>query len=382
MFQVLELDNNNLSTIYPDVLEFLKNSTNLIDLTLHENPWICDCNTKDFLNFIQTKLVNIPNLFKVTCPGKNKPISEMITIEFCPFDNIVTMGVSIAIALMGLLIGISGLLYYKYQQHIKVWLFTHQWCLWFVTEEELDKEKIYDAFVSYSHKDHDFVVNELVSKLENGPTPFKLCLHYRDWLAGEWIPANIARSVEDSRRTIVVLSPNFLESVWGRMEFRAAHSQALSEGRARVILILYGDIGPTDDLDSELKAYISMNTYVKWGDPWFWDKLRYALPHKTKLPRKSNAAVGRKIFENHQLCIEANGDKKELMYPIGIPETPPNTTPPADTFKTFDEKLQKQLPTNEFPQESRKLNENVTIILTPKHLIKHDPMIDNREYIA
>ncbi|XP_050465403.1 protein toll [Cataglyphis hispanica] len=378
--QVLQLDNNNISRIYPDVLEFFKNSTNL-NLTLHENPWICDCSTKDFLNFIQTKLVAIPNLNKVICPGKDKPISEMTTIEFCPFDNTAIMGISVAIALIGLLIGISGVLYYKYQQQIKVWLFAHQWCLWFVTEEELDKEKLYDAFVSYSHKDQDFVVNEIVSKLENGPMPFKLCLHYRDWLAGEWIPANIARSVEDSKRTIVVLSPNFLESVWGRMEFRAAHSQALSEGRARVILILYGDIGPTDDLDPELKAYISMNTYVKWGDPWFWDKLRYALPHQIKLPKK-NSMIGRKIFENHQLYISANGDKKELMYPIGIPETPPNTTPPADTFKTFvcDKKVEEKLPSNEFPQESCKLNG--TIILQPEHLIKHDPMIDNKECIV
>lgn len=369
-----------MSTLNPNVLEFLRNSTNLRNLTLHENPWTCDCNTKDFLNFIQTKLVTMPNLFKVTCPGKNKAISEMITAEFCPFDNTAVISVSIAIALMGLFIGITGLLYYKYQQQIKVWLFAHQWCLWFVTEEELDKEKLYDAFVSYSHKDHDFVVNELVSKLEDGPTPFKLCLHYRDWLAGEWIPANIARSVEDSRRTIVVLSPNFLESIWGRMEFRAAHSQALSEGRARVILILYGDIGPIDNLDSELKAYINMNTYVKWGDPWFWNKLRYALPHRTKLSKKTST-IGRKIFENHQLCI-SNGDKKDFMYPIGIPETPPNTTPPADTFKTFvcDKKLEEQLSSNEFPQESCKLNG--TIILTAEHLIKHDPTIDNRECVV
>ncbi|GAB1860996.1 Protein toll [Camponotus japonicus] len=376
--QVLELHNNNLSTLNPDVLEFLRNSTNLRNLTLHENPWICDCNTKDFLNFIQTNLITMPNLFKVTCPGKNKAISEMTTAEFCPFDNTAIIGVSIAIALMGLFIGITGLLYYKYQQQIKVWLFAHQWCLWFVTEEELDKEKLYDAFVSYSHKDHDFVVDELVSKLENGSTPFKLCIHYRDWIPGEWIPANIARSVEDSRRTIIVLSPNFLESVWGRMEFRAAHSQALSEGRARVILILYGDIGPMDNLDSELKAYISMNTYVKWGDPWFWDKLRYALPHRAKLSKKTST-IGRKIFENHQLCIP-NGDKKELIYPIGIPETSPNTTPPADTFKTFVcDKLEEQLPSNEFPQESCKLN---GIILTTEHLIKRDPTIDNTECVV
>ncbi|XP_011643169.1 protein toll [Pogonomyrmex barbatus] len=368
--QVLELNNNNLTRIQPDVLEFLKQSTNLTRLALYENPWECDCEAKDFLNFIQTKFVTISGLLEVMCSGKNNSITEMSVIDFCPFNTTAIISVSVAISLMGLFIGIFGLLYYKYQRQIKVWLFAHKWCLWFVTEEELDKDKLYDAFVSYSHKDHDFVVNELVPKLEKGPTPFKLCLHYRDWLAGEWIPANIARSVEDSRRTIVVLSPNFMESVWGRMEFRAAHSQALSEGRARVILILYGDVGPTDDLDPELKAYISMNTYVKWGDPWFWDKLRYALPHQTKFPRDSIA--GKKIFENHQLCIQTNGDKKELIYPIGLPETPPNTTPPAETLKKFICDKEEQLFLNEYtPNEACKLNENIAIILTPEHLIKH-----------
>ncbi|XP_067206519.1 protein toll-like isoform X2 [Linepithema humile] len=219
----------------------------------------------------------------------------MMWDDFCPFDTTASdyqhqliISISAAIALFGLIGGIFGL-YYKYQEHIKIWLLAHQWCLWCVTEEELDKDKLYDAFVSFSHKDIDFIADELIPNLESGPTPFKLCVHYRDWLAGEWIPDNIARSVENFRRTIVVLSPNFLKSIWGRMEFRAAHRQALSEGRARVILILYGNIGPRDDLDPELRAYISMNTYVKWGDPWFWDKLRYALPHQSRRSRSNYA---------------------------------------------------------------------------------------------
>ncbi|KZC03990.1 Protein toll [Dufourea novaeangliae] len=367
--EVLELHNNNISKMDSDVLYFMRNSTKLKSLTLHGNPWVCDCDARDFLNFIQTKVGKISESLHITCKDINTPMLKMTATDFCPADTIMIVGISLAIAFTGLIIGMLAALYYRYQREIKVWLYAHQLCLWFVTEDELDKDKLYDAFISYSHKDEDFVVNELVSVLESGARPFKLCLHFRDWLAGEWIPTQIARSVEDSKRTIVVLSPNFLESVWGRMEFRAAHSQALSEGRARVILILYGEIGPTDDLDPELKAYLSMNTYVKWGDPWFWDKLRYALPHPPELTKNT---IRKKIFERHQPSIQINGDKKELIYPIGVPETPPAaSTPPADTIKVFicDEGngVKKDSSAN-----LNVSNSNTKVTFSPEQLIKNN----------
>lgn len=330
--ETLELHNNNLVRLDSKVVEILKTSTSLKELTIHGNPWKCDCEASDLVSFVQTKFKKIPHVLNVTCEGSRQPLSKMTANDLCPVATGMIVGVSFGIALLGLLIGTLAALYYRYQVEVKVWLFAHQMFLWFVTEEELDKDKLYDAFISYSHKDEDFVVNKLVPKLEEEPKPFKLCLHFRDWMPGEWIPTQIARSVEDSRRTIVVLSPNFLESVWGRMEFRAAHSQALSEGRARVIVVLFGDIGPTDNLDPELQAYLNMNTYVEWGDPWFWDKLRYALPHPPQV-KKNNA---KKIFDSHQHHIQLNGDKNGLIRSYGIPATPPAvTTPPADTLKTF-----------------------------------------------
>ncbi|XP_008550475.1 protein toll isoform X2 [Microplitis demolitor] len=311
----LYLEDNSLSQLDGKVWATLKNSTKLRKLKLHDNSWECNCENRDFFYFIQEKRVKIPELQQVVCSGTETPIFSMTIDEFCPSDLYWIVGICVGIAVLGILIAGLSAWYYHYQHEIKVWLYAHQWCLWVVTEAELDKNKTYDAFISFSHKDEDFIVNELVPKLEQGPKPFKLCVHYRDWLAGEWIPQQIARSVDESRRTIVVLSPNFLESVWGKMEFRAAHNQALSDGRARVIVILYGDIQPSDITDPELKAYLNMNTYVQWGDPWFWDKLRYALPHSKDFIKKNKT-----VFETHQPTIQVISDKNEL-----IKESPPQS---------------------------------------------------------
>jgi protein toll len=36
-------------------------------------------------------------------------------------------------------------------------------------------------------------------------------------LAGEWIPDQIVRSVASSKRTVVILTENFLDSFWGKV---------------------------------------------------------------------------------------------------------------------------------------------------------------------
>ncbi|KAK7573831.1 hypothetical protein V9T40_011022 [Parthenolecanium corni] len=168
----------------------------------------------------------------------------------------------------------------KFNNEIKVYMYSHKMLRWLVAEREIDRDKIYDAFVSYSHLDEWFVSNELVPELESGPNPYKLCIHYRDWLAGAHIPTQIHRSVKDSRRTIIILSPNFLTSFWGKMEFHEAYIKAMKERCPRVIVILLKDIDDKIKLDDELKVYLRTYTYIKWHDSRFWPKLKYALPHK------------------------------------------------------------------------------------------------------
>lgn len=181
----LDISHNKMETLNVDVLKQLSLSGNL-QLSLEGNQWICECKS-DFMLFVRTHLKQI-DYTSIRC-NDGEFIQDKS--DECPRDKTIMLLVCILVALFGLFLGTVFALYYKYQQEVKVWLFARGYCLWFVTEEELDKDKKYDAFISFSHKDEDFINNHLVPELENGPNPFKVCVHFRDWVVGEYIPTQV-----------------------------------------------------------------------------------------------------------------------------------------------------------------------------------------------
>lgn len=182
----LDVSQNKLKTLNADVLYRLNLSGSLQHLRLGGNRWICDCNS-DFMQFIRSHSNRI-DYNGIQCENGDYLRDRD---DVCPLNKTILILVCVLIALFGLFIGTVFALYYKYQQEVKVWLFARGLCLWFVTEEELDKDKKYDAFISFSHKDEEFVTDQLVPELENGPNPFKICLHFRDWVVGEYIPNQV-----------------------------------------------------------------------------------------------------------------------------------------------------------------------------------------------
>jgi protein toll len=62
--------------------------------------------------------------------------------------------------------------------------------------------------------------------------------------------------------------------------FRVAQVEALHEQRKRIIVITYGNVEETEQMDDELKIYLRLHLYIKYEDPIFWNKLCYAMPHQ------------------------------------------------------------------------------------------------------
>lgn len=160
----------------------------------------------------------------------------------------------------------------------------HPFFICLFNEEDFDEDKLFDAFVAYGHDDCN-VAHKLIDELE---PHFQLCIHERNWIAGNQISWNILNSVHNSRRTILVVSKQFLESMWFQVEFHTAYYQMLEDKIDRLIIIVKGELPPKETLDKELLYLLSTKTYLIWEERWFWEKLRYAMPHKKPEALESN----------------------------------------------------------------------------------------------
>ena len=73
-------------------------------------------------------------------------------------------------------------------------------------------EYAYDVFISYSSKDRTWVRGELLQRLE--AAGLKACIDFRDFERGAPSVKEMRRGVETSRKTLLVLTPAYLESAW------------------------------------------------------------------------------------------------------------------------------------------------------------------------
>lgn len=119
----------------------------------------------------------------------------------------------------------------------------------------------YDVFISYSHADKAWVHSWLLPRLE--AAGLRVCIDFRDFDIGAPSLVNMERAVDNSRRTLLVLTPAWVVSQW--TEFEALLTQTIDPaGRKRRLLPLL--LQPC-----QLPHRIAMLTYADFTRQEEWE---------------------------------------------------------------------------------------------------------------
>ena len=303
--QNLDLSQNLISqmslTLQNDI-DGLKSKSPNFTINLKGNPIQCSCDTFQFLQWLHDRQ-QTKNMFQdfdqYSCVYSGRiytfeSIAEVLDkLHFqCLQDLIIKVTASVA----SFLIFVAAL---------SVFLYRHRWDIRFFfikfvakrnAYHELEESSIayeYDAFVAYHRDDSDWVRNELNKNLgvpendseenieENSPAKFKFCIHERDFIPGNTIEDNIVRAIENSRKTILVLSDNFLASGWCEFELQMARMESVRKRTNLLIAVMLEPLSARN-MSRSLQLLIRRNTYIEWSEnprekERFWEKMRTAL---------------------------------------------------------------------------------------------------------
>ncbi|XP_028679272.2 toll-like receptor 21 [Erpetoichthys calabaricus] len=261
----------------------IQNLTSLRYLDLRKCPISCTCDNTPFKNWSDNASeVQIVYFYDLMCSDQSN--------HFYKFDNSVCyldIGKYLFLSISPLLIllMVSPIVYLKMYWKIKYTYYIFR--SWFNDHWRRMEDKTpykYDAFISYNSKDEDWVLQQLLPNLEmEGTSFFKLCLHHRDFELGRNIVDNIVDSIYNSRKTICVVSRQYLRSEWCSLEIQMASYRLFHEMKDVLILIFLEKI-PNRELSTyhRIRRVMLKKTYIDWPETteeqeFFWTKLKEAL---------------------------------------------------------------------------------------------------------
>ena len=186
----------------------------------------------------------------------------------------------------------------------------------------------YDVFISYSHADKDWVRSELLPYLESAG--LRVCIDYRDFELGAPIVTEMRRGLTVSRRTLLILTPDYLGSAWTRFEQSMLQTLDPDNRKRRLIPLMK----EACDLPLEISYLNYLDLTVPDDRELAWSRLLKALqapvkqapptpaPKKTsKQSPETTASVrdARTGDLRHKLMERCSlGDLKDLCFVMGI----------------------------------------------------------------
>jgi hypothetical protein len=175
----------------------------------------------------------------------------------------------------------------------------------------------YDVFISYSSKDKAWVRGELLPRLE--ASGLRVCIDYRDFRPGAPSITEMERAVLTSRKTVLVLTPDYVASAWTEFETLMLQTLDPAARQRRIVPLL--------KLRVELPLRIGYLSYVDFSDPQdealAWTRLLNALGAADAPPSTPAAPATPVVPDLSALRLKlidrcSEGDLRDVCFVMGI----------------------------------------------------------------
>lgn len=256
-------------------------------LLLHKNSFLCTCNASWFITWLNKTTVTIPRIgIDVTCasPGVQKGnLVASVDLQACQHSF---LSIILYILMTSLLLSFITL---SIASHLYLW---DVWYIYHFCRAKLkgytrlsSQSEVYDAFVMFDKNDSavsEWVMKEMCPHLEErGDRRLTLCLEERDWVPGCPLIDNLSQSIHKSKRTVFILTKNYIQGGNFSTAFYMAHQRLMDEKNDVIVLIFLEKVSCNSKY-LRLRKRLYKRSVLEWptnpqAQPYFWFSLRSVL---------------------------------------------------------------------------------------------------------
>ena len=143
-----------------------------------------------------------------------------------------------------------------------------------IKNKSFTRNKQFDAFVCYCYEgqDPDFAEKIIPQNLEHNHG-FRLCVHRRDFKAGWDIKWNIINTIRNSNSTIIIMSQDYINSLWCVEEFEDCYMENMKDPAFKLFVVLMQPADTLNITNEYMNSFLTKKTYLERDDPKLFKRI-------------------------------------------------------------------------------------------------------------